>query len=313
MADLKCIRVFLAVARTEGFTAAADELGISKAACSKHVARLEGQLGVRLLNRSTRNVRLTEAGIAYRDRMREILAEIEETEAAVAQLNTQPRGQLRLMAPTSYGSFHLARAITAYQARFPDVNVDLLLADRPPDLINDGLDLAIQVGELADSNCVARILARVRVVVCGAPSYFERAGEPRSLRDLQRHNCLVYSARHPAGVWQFRAGGRQQQVVVSGTFRSSAGEALRIAAVEGRGLVQLPTYMVGLDIQAGRLQPVLEVFEPEPRPISALFLHRRYLSAKVRTFVDFMQERYLPEPYWERWTSTGTVAGARSA
>jgi DNA-binding transcriptional LysR family regulator len=221
----------------------------------------------------------------------------------VAQLNAQPRGQLRIMAPTSYGSFHLARAVTDYQSRFAEVTVDLLLADRAPDLINDGVDVAIQVGELEDSNCVARTLARVRVVVCGAPAYLERAGTPRVLRDLQRHECLVYSARHPAGAWQFRAGGRQQQVPVSGTFRSSAGEALRIAAIEGRGLVQLPTYMVGLDIQAGRLRPVLESFEPEPRPISALFLHRRYLSAKVRTFVDFMQNRYLPEPYWERWAA----------
>ncbi len=307
MDRLESVRVFMAVARLNGFSAAANELGISKAACSKHVVRLETDLGVRLLNRSTRSVGLTEAGAAYRDRMREILADIEETESVIAQLNTEPRGQLRVMAPTSYGSFHLARAITDYQAKFPEVNVDLILVDRPADLVQEGIDVAIHVGELEDSNCVARTLARVRMVVCGAPAYLDRAGRPGRPEDLLRHNCLVYSIRHPIGNWHFKVHGRDQLITVAGTFRSSAGEALRTAAIQGRGLVQLPTYMVGLDIQAGRLEPVLEEFEPLPRPITALFLHRRFLSAKVRTFVDFMQDRYQPQPYWERWVATGTA------
>ena len=303
MESIESVRVFMAVARLSGFSAAAGELGISKAACSKHVARLETDLGVRLLNRSTRSVGLTEAGTAYRDRMREILADIEETESVIAQLNTEPRGQLRVMAPTSYGSFHLTRAITDYQAKFPEVNVELILVDRPADLVQEGIDLAIHVGELEDSNCVARTLARVRIVVVGAPAYLNRAGRPSLPDDLLRHNCLVYSARHPVGAWHFNVGGKQRQFLVGGTFRSSAGEALRTAAIQGSGLVQLPTYMVGLDIQAGRLEPVLVDFESQPRSITALFLHRRYLSAKVRTFVDFMQARYQPEPYWERWTA----------
>lgn len=302
MNSIQSVRVFLAVARHGGFTAAAEETGISKAACSKHVARLETELGVRLLNRSTRSVSLTEAGAAYRDRMRDILAEIDETEAAVAELNTEPRGQLRVMAPISYGSFHLARAIAEFQTRYPRVAIDLVLVDRPADLVEEGIDVAIHVGDLPDSNTVARVLAHVRVVVCGAPDYLKRAGVPESPEQLAQHNCLVYAPRHPAGTWQFRAGGRHLEVAVSGNFRSTAGEALRIAAVQGCGLVQLPTYMVGLDIQAGRLAPVLEAFEPQPRPITALFLHRRYLSAKVRAFVDFLQERYQPVPYWEQWT-----------
>lgn len=301
MESLASVRVFLAVARHSGFSAAAEELDLSKAACSKHVARLEAGLGVRLLNRSTRSVSLTEAGTAYRDRMREILAEIEETESAVAQLNTEPRGLLRVMAPTSYGSFHLARAVTDFQARYPDVSVELQLADRRADLVEEAVDLAIHVGELEDSNCVARTLARVRVVVCGSKEYLERAGTPETPADLAQHNCLVYSVRHPVGAWDFTENGRARQRHVAGNFRASAGEALRVAATQGCGLVQLPTYMVGLDIQAGRLQPVLESFEPPPRPITALFLHRRYLSAKVRAFVEFLQYRYQPEPYWERW------------
>ncbi len=308
MNSMQDVRVFMAVARLSGFSAAAEELSISKATCSKHVARLEAGLGVRLLNRSTRSVGLTEAGTAYRDRMREILADIEETESLISQLNTEPRGQLRLMAPTSYGSFHLTRAITDYQAKYPEVNVELILVDRQADLVQEGIDLAIHVGELEDSNCVARTLARVRMVVVGAPAYLDRAGRPTLPEHLLQHNCLVYSARHPVGAWQFNLRGKQQQIHVTGTFKSSAGEALRTAAIQGCGLVQLPTYMVGLDIQAGRLEPVLEKFEPPPRPITALFLHRRYLSAKVRTFVDFMQARYQPEPYWEQWVATGSRA-----
>ena len=306
MDRLESVRVFMVVARLEGFSAAANELGISKAACSKHVARLETDLGVRLLNRSTRSVGLTEAGAAYRDRMREILADIEETESVIAQLNTEPRGQLRVMAPTSYGSFHLARAISDYQAKFPEVSVDLILVDRPADLVQEGIDVAIHVGELEDSNCVARTLARVRMVVCGAPAYLARAGRPARPEELSQHNCLVYSIRHPIGAWHFSMPGGDQQIIVTGTFRSSAGEALRTAAIQGRGLVQLPTYMVGLDIQAGRLEPVLEEYEPPLRPITALFLHRRYLSAKVRTFVDFMQARYQPQPLWEQWVAAGS-------
>src|SRR5690606_7751331 len=195
MDQFKAIQAFLAVARTGGFSAAAEELGVSKAMVSKHVGRLEQALGVQLVNRTTRRVGLTEAGIAYRDRMREILEEIEEIGQAVAKLSAEPRGNLRVMSPTSFGAFHLARAIAAYHERYPQVTVDLLLTDRAPDLVEEGIDLAIRVGALDDSSLVARKLADARVVVCGSPDYLDRRGRPKTPAELADHNCLVYTGR----------------------------------------------------------------------------------------------------------------------
>lgn len=309
MDRLKSIEVFLAVARNGGFSAAADELGLSKAMVSKHVGQLEGSLGVRLLNRTTRRVGLTEAGIAYRDRMKELLEELEQTEQSIAQLSTEPRGTLRVVAPTSFGAFHLARGIADYRASHPEVGVELVLTDHPVDLVEEGLDLAIRVGALEDSSLVARKLAETRVVVCAAPQYLARHGRPAHPDDLARASCLVYTGRQLSPDWSFRVDGRVRNVRIDGMVRSNVGDALRIAAIQGAGVVQMPTYMVGLDIANGRLEVVLEEFEPPPRPIHATYLYRRYLSAKVRTFVNFLSERYYPTPYWERWTDTPARGG----
>lgn len=303
MDRFKAIEAFLAVSRTGGFSTAALELGISKAMVSKHVAQLEAALGVQLVNRTTRRVGLTEAGVAYRDRMKEIVEDIEETGQSVAKLSAEPRGNLRIMSPTSFGAFHIARAIASYHERYPQVGIDLLLVDRLLDLVEEGIDLAIRVGDLDDSSLVARKLAQARVVVCGAPDYLQRRGRPRAPEELAGHNCMVYTGRQLPYDWSFTVDGEVRTLRVGGDVRSNVGDALRIAAIQGCGLVQLPTYMVGLDISAGRLEAVLEPFEPPPRPIYAVFLQRRYLSAKVRTFVDFLAERFYPVPYWEHWTT----------
>jgi DNA-binding transcriptional LysR family regulator len=305
------IEVFLAVARSEGFSAAANELGLSKAMVSKHVSRLEAKLGVRLLNRTTRRVGLTEAGAAYRDRMKELLQELEEAEQSVSKLSTEPRGTLRVVAPTSFGSFHLARALADYRVVFPEVDIDLVLTDRPADLVEEGLDLAIRVGDLEDSTLVARRLAQTRVVVCGAPRYLHEFGRPQHPDDLRQHNCLGYTGRQLSSEWSFTIDGKVRMNRLAGHVRSNIGDALRVAAIQGAGLVQMPTYMVGLDIAGGRLEAVLEAFEPPPRPVYATYLYRRYLSAKVRTFVNFLSERFYPTPYWEHWTKgpAGSVHG----
>jgi DNA-binding transcriptional LysR family regulator len=300
--------VFLAVARHGSFSAAADELGLSKAMISRHVSRLESRLGVRLLNRTTRRVGLTEAGTAYRDRMKELLEDFHETEQSVANLSTEPRGMLRVLAPTSFGSFHLARAVADFRKAYAEVDVDLVLTDRPGDLVEEGMDLAIRVGDLEDSSFVARKLAQARVVVCAAREYLDAHGRPKHPDDLRRHDCLVYTGRQLSGDWSFTIDGTVRMDRFEGHIRSNIGDALRVAALQGSGVVQMPTYMVGLDIAAGRLEVVLENFEPPPRPIHAIYLYRRYLSAKVRTFVNFLSERFYPTPYWERWTG-GTSAG----
>ena len=298
---LNSIEVFLKVAKAKSFSEAAEQLGLSKAMVSKHVTNLENSLGVRLLNRTTRQISLTEAGSAYRVRIREIMNDMTETELAISQLSSEPQGTLRIMAPTSFGSFHLARAIADYRKIYTKVGIEAILTDREADIIEDGLDIVIKVGVLEDSSLVARKIANTRMVVCASQNYLEEHGVPIKPEDLLKHNCLIFSGRQPMGEWRFTVDGKIKKLRVKGDVRSNVGDALRIAAIQGCGLVQLPTYMTGLDIKSDRLRAVLENYEPLDRPIHAIYPHRQHLSAKVRTFVEFLYERYQPAPYWENW------------
>jgi DNA-binding transcriptional LysR family regulator len=302
MDKLNSIRVFLQVARLGSFSAAAEHLNISKAMASKHVSNLENKLNVRLFNRTTRHLNLTESGSVYRDRIQRVMEDMEETELSIAALDSEPTGTLRVMAPTSFGSFHLTRAIAQYRELYPKISVDMVFTARSPDFIGEGLDLAIRAGELKDSRQIARKLTQSRLVVCGAPKYLAEWGVPEKPVDLEAHNCLVFTPRSQADAWVFsgKNGGFTQRV--NGNVRANTGDALRIAAVHGCGLIQLPTYMLGLDIKAGRLAVVLEAYEPPARPIYAVYLHRTHLSVKVSSFVDFLYDLYNPVPYWDHWT-----------
>ncbi len=303
MDKLTSMKVFVRVAKLGSFSAAAEDLGISKAMASKHITALENTLGVRLLNRTTRKISLTEVGSAYRERVKHILAEIEETEISVSQLNTEPRGTLKMMAPTSFGAFHLSRAAADFMEEYPEISVELILSDREADLAEEGLDIAVHVGELSDSSLIARRIASARMVVCASPEYLERHGVPQEPEDLVNHSCLLFTPRFPANEWYFRKDETDITVKVSGCMRSNVGDTLRVGGIKGLGLIQQPTYMVGQDIKMGRLQVVLEDYEPPQRPIYVMYLHRRHLSAKVRAFVDFLIERFQPIPYWDEWTS----------
>lgn len=303
MDKLACMKVFTTVARLGSFSAAAEELGISRAMASKYINHLETSLGVRLMNRTTRHLSLTEVGKAYQEKVNTILAEIDETEFAARSLHTEPRGQLKIMALPSFGSFHLARAFGAYQNRYPEVMIEMILTDRAPDLFEEeGIDLSIYLGKLEDSTLIARKLATTKMVVCGAPDYFKMRGIPKTLNNLKQHNCLTISHyRSSLSEWKFIVDGKEISLFPAGSLKTNTADPLRIAAINGCGLVQLPTYMVGLDIKAGLLLPVLEEYEPEDLPIYAVYSHRKYLSAKVRSFVDFMCELYQPTPYWDKW------------
>ncbi len=298
MDKVTSMKVFSAVARNGSFSDAARKLNISKAMASKHVQYLEQHLGVRLFNRTTRKLNLTDVGLAYFEKVDAILAEIEETELAVSQLNSEPRGRLKIMAQPSFGAFHLSRALSSYMARYPDVQTQLELSNRIPDLVEDGIDVAFHVGELDDSMVVARKIASARRVVCASPDYLAERGRPEKPEELTDHNCMIYSPRTPLYEWEFM----DQVIRVTGDIQCNDGDALRIAAIQGCGLAQLPTYMVGLDIQAGRLNALLEEYEPARLPVYAMYNHRKYLSAKIKTFIDYMYELYQPEAYWNQWT-----------
>lgn len=286
------MKVFLAVADAASFSAAGRTLGVSKAMVSRHVAHLEDSLGVRLLQRSTRWMRLTEAGSTYQERCRRILADIDETERVVAALHAEPRGLLRVAAPTSLGSYHLAPALSDYTALFPEVEVRLILNDSAEDPIKERTDVVVRIGRLASSNLIARRIAEVRLVTCAAPVYLERFGVPQVPGDLARHNCLIYTGGPTPGEWRFRGPDGEYRLSVTGDFEANVGEAVRMAGLRGLGLVQLASYVVQRDIDVGRLCTILTEHEANPLPIHAVYADR-CLPASVRTFVDFFKARWL--------------------
>lgn len=294
------MRTFAAVAAAGSFTRAAERLEVSPQLASKYVGQLEARLGVRLLNRSTRQLSLTEAGRAYYERVRQVLADIDDMENAVGDLTARARGTLRVNAPMSFGQLHLARAIADYRVTQPEVEVDLTLNDRVVDIVSEGFDLAIRIGRLEESSLVARTLAPVRLVVCGSPDYFRRRGVPDTPAQLADHDCLRYTYSADVERWWFERGGKEHSVRIHGPFAANNGDALRVAALAGQGIVLQPTFIVGDDIRAGRLQSVLDEYRAAALNVHAVYAHRQYLSAKVRTFVDFLAGYFGSPPYWDR-------------
>jgi DNA-binding transcriptional LysR family regulator len=291
MDRLMGMRVFLAVADAASFSAAGRTLSVSKAMVSKHVRQLEDGLGVRLLQRSTRWVRLTEAGSVYQARCRQILADIDEAERAVLALHAEPRGLIRVVAPTSLGTFHLAPVVSDYTASYPEVQVRLSLNDRAEDPIRERSDVVIRIGRLPSSNLIARRIGEARLVTCAAPAYLQRFGVPAVPGDLLDHNCFVYSGGSARG-WWFGGPEGDYALAVGGDFEASGAEAVRMAALRGQGLVQLASYMVQRDLEAGRLLRVLVAHEAEPLPIYAVYAGRCQ-PASVRTFIEFLEARFL--------------------
>ncbi|MEC7876210.1 MAG: LysR family transcriptional regulator [Pseudomonadota bacterium] len=302
MDKLVSMRVFSAVAKNGSFSKAAKKLSISKAMVSKHIKNLENSLSVRLFNRTTRKLNLTDAGSSYYEKVNIILSEIDETESAISQLNSEPKGKLKVMAQPSFGAFHLSRALSLYLKKYTEVTVNLELSHRIPDLVEENIDLAFHVGELNDSMYVSRRIASARRVICASPEYIKKNGMPKKPEDLLNHNCLIYMPRNDMGKWEFLDKGRRKKIKVTGDIQCNSGDALRVASIQSRGITQLPTYMVGLDIQAGRLEAVHVDFEPEKQPIYCIYNHRKYVSAKIKTFIDFIYDLYQPDPYWNEWT-----------
>lgn len=300
MESLDGIPVFAKVVETGGFTAAARELGLSKSAVSKQVARLEERLGARLLNRTTRRMSPTEVGRAFYERCRRIVDEIEDAEGAVMALQDQPRGTLRVNGPMSFGVRHLAPAIAAFMSAYPDLRVELELNDRMVDVVDEGYDVTIRIARLPDSALVARKLAPMRPVVCAAPSYWEAHGMPDTPDDLRRHNCLLYAYLMSGTDWRFVGpNGVEFEVPVSGSIRANNGDALAAAGVAGLGVLRSPSFIVWEYLRSGQLVAVLPEYGEPGTSIYAVYPHSRHLSTKVRVFVDFLVDRFGPEPYWD--------------
>jgi DNA-binding transcriptional LysR family regulator len=303
MDRLTSMKVFAAVVRLGSFAAAAEELDMSSAMCSKYIRDLETSLDARLLNRTTRQQSLTEVGSTYHKKVIDILTEIEEAETCVSELQNHPIGTLRIMSPPSFGSFHIARAIKGYKQQYPDVSIELILSDDFENLVDRGMDLAIRIGELDDSSVIALKLSSSRLIVCASPEYLKENGIPKSPEDLNKHVCLgmCHNLVFPSD-WTFNINGKEKKFDIEGNYlKSNIADALRVATINGSGLSQLPSYMIGLDIQSGRLKPVLEKYEPKPLPINLIYAHRKHMSLKIRSFVDYMQGYFENPPYWDKW------------
>jgi DNA-binding transcriptional LysR family regulator len=301
MDRLAAIEAFVRVAECGSFSQAAQRLHSSKSVVSRQVGALEAELGARLIHRTTRALTLTEAGRSYFERATRILADLDEANASVGQLQSAPRGQLRVNAPMSFGFLHLASAVPDFLNRYGDVELELIMNDRFVDLVEEGFDVAVRIGKLEDSSLVARRLAPMRRTVCAAPSYLQRRGIPDSPEDLKSHECLCYSNVGMTQEWRFvRPDGRPWPIEVHGRLHANNGDALRVAALQGFGLAVLPRFLTGRDVQSGALVSVLEPFMPQDSAVYAVYPHARHLSPKVRAFVDFLAERFGPDPYWDR-------------
>ena len=223
------------------------------------------------------------------ERCQQVLHDVEEMESAVTHLQTEPRGLLKISAPPAIGATHIARAVAEFLKIHTDLTVEMILQGSPGDLIDEGIDIAIFLGALDDTSMVARKLASSSLVVCGSPDYFQRYGIPQTPEDLTEHSCLVNWAISPRNKWQFKCETGFKVVTVSGRMQTNAAHPIRIAAINGLGLVMLPTYIVGKDIENGTLKVVLENYPLPPLDIHAVYPHRKYLSAKVKGFMDFLQ------------------------
>ena len=293
MEDLAYMVTFARVVKAGSFAGAARRLNVTSSVASKHVAKLEQALGVRLLNRSTRKLSLTEAGAAYYAHCARIVEEVDSSKRSIAQLQGAPRGLLRVTAPVTFVNTRLGPVLRDFFERYPDIQIDLNASNRVVDLAEEGFDVAVRIARTLPPNVVARELRRVRWHLCASPQYLQREGVPQHPANLTRHNCLSFPALAQGSVWHFARGSERVEVPVHGSLQSNMVEALHDLVLAGTGVTLLPGYIAGKDIREGKLTPLLADWEIESGSnLYAVYLPTRYLAPKVRVFVDFLVERF---------------------
>ena len=293
--------VFARVVEEKSFSAAAEKLGISKSLASRHVSALERSLAVKLLNRSTRRLGLTEAGATFYEHCARIVHEAELAEQRVTLAQSEPAGIVKVTAVPAFAVRHLLPLIGEFQRKYPKIRVKLSCSNQRTDLAESGFDLGVRVAFKLPPNLVARRLAVNRAVLCASPAYIERNGAPRRIEDLRRHDCVVFPPIAPKGVWTFLRGGRKFPVPVSGTFETDEMDAVRAAVLGGLGIGLIPAYMAGDDLREGRLVPLLRQFTQQSETgIYLVYLPSRSMPSRVRALIDFIVARFEAAPSWER-------------
>jgi DNA-binding transcriptional LysR family regulator len=300
MDRLRAMEVFVEVVRKNGFARAADALETSPANVTRIISDLEAHLGTRLLNRSSRKMSLTESGDALYERAKAIVEDMAEVEAIASSSSMKPRGTLRINAPLSFGILHLAPLWPKFMALHPEVELEVALIDRVVDIVEEGYDMAIRISRTGSTSHAARKLAASRNIVCAAPSYLKRHGTPLTPDDLKAHNCIGYRYSATADEWNFLdEQGRPHAVKVSCNMHSNNGDTARAAALAGAGIIWQPTFLIGADLRAGRLVPLLPGFRLPDIDVLAVYPSRRHLSAKVRVMIDFLADQFKDTPPWD--------------
>ncbi|MEM8848555.1 MAG: LysR family transcriptional regulator [Pseudomonadota bacterium] len=293
MDRLSEMEAFATVVDQGGFTDAAKKLGISKSAVSKHVSSLETRLGARLLNRTTRRVSPTEIGLAYYDRARRVLNDAGEADALVTSMQSAPSGVLRVSVATDFGVNHLSPILGGFLHEYPDITVNMVLNNRYVELISEGFDLAVRIGDLEDSSLRARKLAETHKQMIASPEYLEEYGHPRRIDDLNEHKLLHYSNQANGSVWKLTApSGEKRQVRSAGWLTVNDGQSLLNAAVNGLGIAFLPSFLYADAMKEGKLVSAIEGHPPETQGVYAVYPPGRYTQPKVRAFIDFLVESF---------------------
>jgi len=300
MDRFESMRAFTKVVQEGGFAAAARAMGLSRSVVNKAVINLENELGAQLLRRSTRQVTTTDTGIAFYERAVAILDELEQAVLAVKELQEHPTGNLRVNAPMSFGTLHLAPLVGDFMARYPDVHVELVLNDRFVDPIEEGFDVTIRIGEeVYSTSLIAREIANSKRVLCASPGYLEQCGEPLDPVELKDHRCLHYGYLGSGSQWKLNGPTGEHSYAINCIMWSNNGETLREAAIADQGIALLPTFIVGQALQNNELQTILTEFASPATNLCALYPRHRHLSSKVRLFVDALEERFGGRPHWD--------------
>jgi DNA-binding transcriptional LysR family regulator len=305
--DLDALRTFVAIATLGSFAQAAEKHGVSRAIASKRVADLEAELGVKLINRTTRSLSLTEAGRKLFAAADGIFGMLENVVEDIRSGAATPRGVLRVSAPMSFGVRHLSGMVDSFLQENPEITVELTLDDRVVNLVEEGFDVAIRIRALADSSLTARRLATARMALCAAPSYLARRGAPRHPRDLAQHDCLVYDYMARQGVWCFTRDGEAEDVRVGGRLNGNNGDVLLQAAVDGLGVVMTPTFIAHEAIRSGALVLLLPEWRAVEPGLYAVMPPGRVDALKVRAFVEHLARAIGKEPYWDRDLPSGST------
>lgn len=290
------MQTFIRVVDAGSFTAVADQLNTTQPTISRQIAALEEHLGARLLTRTTRTLTLTDDGRAFYDHALRALEALGEAENAVGRRRSKPSGQLRVATPVVFGRLHIVPRLPAFLNRYPDVSIDLVMSDSFTDLAEQGIDLAIRVGEITDPGLIAKRIGQVRRVTVASPAYLKSHGTPRDPSDLQHHNCIVYSRLSTGNRWIFESAAGPIAVDVNGRFRADNSEAVREGVIAGLGIAVIPAFAFTEEIGTGKVKVLLRKHEPKQLPMNAVYPSRRFVPLKVRAMIDYLSHEFALDP-----------------